>query len=210
MEPTSIILTILAVVALVFLYVFTFKKELLHGKPKDLQGAAAARKPLAAAKRMAAMNQYEVISPAVLEKNGSVTDLDFILVGIFGLLCVKCVGLGGEIYGSAGDAMWLQVCDEKRQSFENPLRRAEQDTRLVRDALFSAKMKNVPVETVVVFTNKRAQLALPRSTGHYTMKDFRALLGKSKFTQDKHTDIAQAVAALRAYQKPESATAQPQ
>lgn len=202
MEPSSIILTVLAVIALVFLYVFTFKKELLHGKPKDLQGPAAARKPLAAAKRMAAVNQYEVITPAVLEKNGTSTDLDFILVGIFGLLCVKCVGLGGEIYGSAGDAMWLQVCGEKRQSFENPLRRAERDTRLVRDVLFSAKMKNVPVEAAVVFTNKNAQLALPRSTGHYKVKDFRALLDKSKFTQDKHIDIAKVVAALQAYQKP--------
>ena len=164
MEPTSIVLTILAIAALVFLYLFTFKREVLHRKPKDMQGPAAAKKPLAAARRMAAMNQYEVIAPAVLEKNGSETDLDFILVGTFGLLCVKCVGLGGEIYGSAGDAMWLQVCGEKRQSFENPLRRAERDTRLVRDALFSAKLKNVPVEAAVVFTNRSAQLALPRST----------------------------------------------
>ena len=68
MEPTSIVLTILAIAALVFLYLFTFKREVLHRKPKDMQGPAAAKKPLAAARRMAAMNQYEVIAPAVLEK----------------------------------------------------------------------------------------------------------------------------------------------
>ena len=201
MEPTSVVLTLLAIAALVFLYLFTFKREVLQRKPKDLQGQAAAKKPLAAARRMAAMNQYEVIAPAVLEKNGAQTDLDFILVGTFGLLCVKCVGLGGEIYGSAGDAMWLQVCDEKRKSFENPLRRAERDTRLVRDALFSAKLKNVPVEAVVVFTNRAAQLALPRSTGHYTVKEFRALLDKSKYTQDKRVDISKTAGAVRAWLK---------
>lgn len=201
LEPTSVVLTLLAIAALVFLYLFTFKREVLQRKPKDLQGQAAAKKPLAAARRMAAMNQYEVIAPAVLEKNGAQTDLDFILVGTFGLLCVKCVGLGGEIYGSAGDAMWLQVCDEKRKSFENPLRRAERDTRLVRDALFSAKLKNVPVEAVVVFTNRTAQLALPRSTGHYTVKEFRALLDKSKYTQDKRVDISKTAGAVRAWLK---------
>ena len=84
MEPTSIVLTILAIAALVFLYLFTFKREVLHRKPKDMQGPAAAKKPLAAARRMAAMNQYEVIAPAVLEKNGSETDLDFILVAHLG------------------------------------------------------------------------------------------------------------------------------
>ena len=68
MEPTSVVLTLLAIAALVFLYLFTFKREVLQRKPKDLQGQAAAKKPLAAARRMAAMNQYEVIAPAVLEK----------------------------------------------------------------------------------------------------------------------------------------------
>lgn len=63
MEPTSIVLTILAIAALVFLYLFTFKREVLHRKPKDMQGQTAAKKPLAAARRMAAMNQYEVIRP---------------------------------------------------------------------------------------------------------------------------------------------------
>jgi len=115
----------------------------------------------------------------------------------FGLLCVKCVGLGGQIYGNPGDPMWLQVDAEKRISFENPMRAAEADTRLVRDTLFTANLRGIQVETVCVFTNKKATLALPRGTGHYTLKDFKALLGKSKYEQDKGVDIPQTVDAVK-------------
>ena len=112
-------------------------------------------------------------------------------------LDVKCVGLGGQIYGNPGDPMWLQVDAEKRISFENPMRAAEADTRLVRDTLFTANLRGIQVETVCVFTNKKATLALPRGTGHYTLKDFKALLGKSKYEQDKGVDIPQTVDAVK-------------
>ena len=143
------------------------------------------------------MNGYQVISPACLAKDGKLADLDFILVGTFGVLCVKCVGRGGSIYGSAGDAMWLQVKNQDRISFANPILEAERDTRLVRDILFSAKLKNIPVETVCVFTNPVASLALPRSTGHYTVKEFRSLLGQSRFLQERKIDLDAVCTAAR-------------
>ena len=188
----------IAVLVGVFWYMFrrdeTVKKTRRAKNLKESQKSAAA---LAATRRFAALHRYEVIAPASLAKNGKYADLDFILVGWFGLLCVKCVGLGGEIYGSAGDAMWLQVEGEKRTPFENPLRVAESDTRLVRDTLFTANLKSISVETVCVFTNKKATLALPRGTGHYTLKEFKALLGKEKLLQDKRVDIAQTASAVK-------------
>ena len=68
-----------------------------------------------------------------------------------------------------------------------------------RDILFSAKLKNIPVETVCVFTNPVASLALPRSTGHYTVKEFRSLLGQSRFLQERKIDLDAVCTALRAY-----------
>ena len=58
-------------------------------------------------------------------------------------------------------------------------------------------LRGIQVETVCVFTNKKATLALPRGTGHYTLKDFKALLGKSKYEQDKGVDIPQTVDAVK-------------
>ncbi len=166
-------------------------------KAKNLNDSQKSAEPLRIAKRFAVLHQYQVIAPAQLAKDGKYADLDFILVGWFGLLCVKCIGLGGQIYGSLEDEMWLQLDAGKRVSFANPMRAAEADSRLVRDTLFAAKLRNIPVETVCVFTNKSATLMLPRTTGHYTVKDFRALLNKSKFDQDKGVDIPQTVEAVK-------------
>ena len=142
-----VIITLLCLFLIIY-FLWRSDSPLFRRKPKDLPDAKKADKPLGAARRMALMNGYQVISPACLAKDGKLADLDFILVGTFGVLCVKCVGRGGSIYGSAGDAMWLQVKNQDRISFANPILEAERDTRLVRDILFSAKLKNIPVETV--------------------------------------------------------------
>ncbi len=197
----DIILVLLLVVGGLLLYFMLRKKPDSDlekpRKAKNLDGAKKSAEPLRAARRYAALHQYQIIAPAQLAKDGKFADLDFILVGWFGLLCVKCVGLGGQIYGSAEDEMWLQLDGEKRVSFANPMRAAEADTRLVRDTLFSAKLRGISVETVCVFTNKTATLLLPRGTGHYTVKDFKALLDKSKYEQDKGVDIPAVVDAVK-------------
>lgn len=181
----------------VYYFIFHRKKATPAEKGKNMTNPAA--KPLRAAKTFAALQQYQLIVPAHLAKDGAFADFDFIIVGCFGLLCVKCDGRGGEIYGAADDETWLQVVGSERISFENPLRIAAKDTRVVRDTLFAAKLKSVPVEAVCVMANNKAQLALPRSTGHYTVKDFKALLGKDKFLADKGVDIAKAADAVRKY-----------
>ena len=198
--PLDLVLVLLLIAGGALLYFMMRKKPDSDlekpRKAKNLDGAKKSAEPLRLARRYAALHQYQVIAPAQLAKDGKYADLDFILVGWFGLLCVKCVGLGGQIYGSLEDEMWLQLDGEKRVSFANPMRAAEADTRLVRDTLFSAKLRNISVETVCVFTNKSATLLLPRGTGHYTVKEFKALLGKSKYEQDKGVDIPAAVAAV--------------
>lgn len=188
------------VVAYLVYHYLSSSKGAQRGSGRDLNGPAKAARPMAAARRFCAGEGAHLIAPATLARSGVYADLDFILVGAFGVLCVKCLGMAGQIYGTAGDAKWLQVTGkegEKRSSFDNPLMQAARDTRLVRDALFSANLKSVPVETVCVFTNRSAQLALPRDTGHYTVRTFRDLLDKDKYHQDRRVDVEKVVDALR-------------
>lgn len=201
-------MTVLDIILLIVIIAITFgvyyffirqrdESETASRKAKNLSDSKKSAKALGAARRFAALHQYQVIAPAQLAKDGKFADLDFIIVGWFGLLCVKCIGLGGHIYGSTGDDMWLQVDGEKRISFKNPLKEAEADTRLVRDTLLSAGMHGISVETVCVFTNKSANLAIPRSSGHFTLKEFKSLLSKTKYEQDKGIDIAKTADAVK-------------
>lgn len=188
-------LSLLVIFLIGYLIYYLYKR--IKNSTADVKNKAS--KPLSAAKAFALTRQFTVISPANIAKDGKFADVDFIMVGFFGVLGVKCIGLGGEIYGNANDAMWLQVTGDKRISFENPMLAAQQDARVIRDTLFDAKLKNIAVDTVVVFTNKKASLAIPRSTGHLTIKDFKKYLDKDKFEQDKGVDVAKTAQAIKKY-----------
>lgn len=148
-------------------------------------------------RRYAAANDFEVVEPLAISSQKGITDLDAVLVGWFGVLGVKCLGYGGTVYGSAEEDQWVQEINGQRRIFANPLNRAQESARILRDTLFAAKIKQVPVETVVVFTGKNTQLALPRSTGHYTVEHFNTYLHSAHFEQDKKVEVAPVAQALR-------------
>lgn len=196
----EIILTVIVIAIIFFVIAFSFKgdemRALFSGKQKDMPQEKAASKPMLAAKNFAAMQQYKIVAPIHIAMNGKFADDDFAIVGAFGVLCVRCIGLGGEIY--AGDGDWLQVMNEQRKEFKNPIEACAADTRAVREALFASKLKSIPVETVCVFTNPKAQLAVPRNAGHYTIKTFKKLLAKEKYLADKKVDIEKVAEAIKA------------
>ena len=189
-------LIIVAVSAAVVFWLYR-RDNGISSPAKDLSASARAAKPLAAARRFAGENGCRVMKEVHLAKNGRFADLDFLILGPFGILAVTCNGMAGEIYGRASADEWVCVKKDVRTPFENPITRAAADTRVVRDCLFAAKLKNIPVETVCVFTNPKAVLGIPRSTGHHTPKTFAALLEKDKYRLDKHVDLEKAEQALR-------------
>lgn len=147
--------------------------------------------------RYAASHEYKVVEPISLTGVHGTTDLDAVLVGWFGILGVKCLGYSGDIYGSLDEQDWVQSLNGTRRSFQNPMTRAQQSSRVIRDVLFEAGMKNIPVESIVVFTGKSSQLMLPRSTGHYTEKTFSNYLKSIHFEEDKNVQVEPVAALLR-------------
>lgn len=169
--------------------------------PKKLKAAgkdSSAGKAVAAARSFANAHKFRFIAPAKLAKNGKFADLDAIIIGYFGVLGVKALGYNGEIYGAAADVEWVQIVEGVRTTFQNPIVEASSDVRVIRDALFSTKQKRIPVEVVCVFTDASAQLVLPRGTGHYTLKEFKNLLGKEKYLEDVGLDLDDAENGIKA------------
>ena len=101
MKIAELLIALVVIVVVLVIFVLVFRGEsvtdFMKRKPKNEKQEKTVKKPLQAARRFAAMQQYQVISPARLAKNGVFADIDFIVVCVFGLLCVKCIGLGGEI-----------------------------------------------------------------------------------------------------------------
>lgn len=194
---------IIAVIAAVGLLAIGFILWLIYRRQnpkakKNQSPVGSTSNVIGTSRRFALSNSYKFISPATVTANGRVADLDALIIGYFGVLGVKALGHSGEIYGTASEENWLQKTGESQRTyFPNPIRQAALDVRVVRDVLFDAKFKNVPVEVAVVFSNKKAQLALPRQTGHYNYKSFKALLSKEKYLADNGLDLEKVESTLR-------------
>ncbi len=200
MELIYTIISVILLLAFVVVYILLKRdKKKPAQQGADMGKNMAMKKPLSTAKRFAMINGYSVLQDVNIAKGGKFADFDFVIVGVFGVLCVKCIGFGGEIYGAIDDEKWLQVHKESRNYFENPFKQSEAHTRVLRDCLFANKLKNIPVTSAVVFTNSKASIAVGRSVDYFTPKTFKALLDKALYTTDKGVDAEKVKSAIEEF-----------
>lgn len=183
---------LLFVISLVIIavVVFIYYRKNNPKKKKRLGRENKSHLAINPARNFARSNSFKFISPANIKRGDKTANLDAVIIGYFGVLGIKALGYNGEIYGGVNEKSWLQVSDDgSRENFENPITESASDVRVIRDALIQAKLRQVPVEIMCVFTDSTAQLALPRGTGHYTLKEFKTQLGKEKYLEDTGLDL---------------------
>lgn len=199
----DIIATVIVAIAAVLL--FTFIPGLVGGdEDKPKKGKAKAKSGMGKAQRLvsrfAMRQQYKLLGPCRFEKDGKTAEIDSVLIGYFGVLLIKTMGRNGEIYGGEGDAQWLQVVNNQRTYFESPVVESGRAVPMVRAALEKAKVRGVLLETVSVATCKKAQVAVPKSLGLLTLREFSIMLEKQKYLEDKGVNLEQVYNALKPYE----------
>lgn len=205
MSPLEIVILVVVVAALAFA-VYSFfrggdKEEKRSRKSKDLSAQRSAASARRVAESWTHARGGKVYGPVNIEINGRSMQADFMVVGFYGITAVRCVGYGGEIYGTKDEAEWLHIVKGEREHVPNPMLGLTEGARVIRDTLFAAKQKNVPVEMVTVFTNDKLKIAVPPSVGFYTVKSWKKNMQRDKYTQDKKVDVDKALAAVQQYTK---------
>lgn len=198
-DVAFLVVTILSLLGFGGIMYFLYRRSQGQGGKSKVRGRSFDNgKTIGAMRSFARKNSFRFVSPAVLQCGDAKMELDAIVIGYFGVLGVISLGYSGEIYGEAGDDNWLQVAEDgSRNSFPNPITQSSAAVRVIRDALFKEKMKRVPVEVVYVFSNEKAQLALPRSIGPMDLKAFKKLLAKEKYLDDCGLDMDKVEEAVR-------------
>ncbi len=188
----------------VVLLVLTLVATLIYGettrsKTKKANGRENEKnRALAPLRAFARSNGFRLIEPATLCSKGKEAKLDAIVVGYFGVIGVIALGYNGEIYGDAGQSEWVQILPNKtRINFPNPITEAVGGVRVVRDALFEAGQKKVPVEIHCVFTYPNVQVAVPRSVGVLEIGAWKTLLKKERYLDDTGLDLDVVEQAIR-------------
>ncbi len=197
-----IIIAVVAVVVIVIVFVVRRrpKRERVNKGGTPVVSTAKAGRVAAG---FAKSSGFRCISPASIRGKNGTAQLEAVVVGPFGVLGVKALGYYGNVYGSKKEKEWVNVTTlGTRTLFPNPIAEAAADVRILRDALAEKNIKVVPVEVICVFTASEVQLGLPRDTGHFTMKSYKAYLDKEKFLEEKNFNVDAAFEALQDAQEP--------
>lgn len=182
---------VLAVGLAIFMIYYKYK----HPTAKNNKGRDyGTQKAVRVLRRFARSNGYRFLAPVPGAPDAQV---DALAVGVFGVIGLKAYGYSGEIYGTPQDKDWLRVgYEDTREYFPNPILEGNRDVQALRSALQKTKARNVPIEVAVVFTNRKAALAVGRGGGVMKNKEWKALLGRDKYQQEKGVDIDKVWQAL--------------
>ena len=128
------------------------------------------------------------------------TQIDHLVIGPFGVVCVETKNHSGKITGRIEDVYWKQRLGLKAYTFYNPLSQNYTHVQAVRYFLRKERILNVPVYNLVVFSSNNVSIELdeknaPVIPARYVKKYF-----KNEAFNESKIDVAQVVAAIKKYQ----------
>jgi len=132
--------------------------------------------------RFALLRRYKVLDHVELRLGGERIVVENMLVGCFGILLVETMGMRGSYYGTASAPQWTLAKDDfHKESFPNPLLTQQRQIAALRELFAEKAIYKVPIEGVVVFTNKSnktevlvsgvSNLLMPGKLGGYLQQD---------------------------------------
>ena len=97
--------------------------------------------------------EYRRYHNVTLPTDDGTTQIDHVIVSVFGVFVVETKNMRGWIYGRKWDREWSQVFPGRgKYRFQNPLRQNHRHVRAVEDALRDIGLPEGVVKSVVVFT----------------------------------------------------------
>ena len=145
-------------------------------------------------RRFAGIRSFKVLSGLTFSQKNRTVTIDHILVGFFGVMLITVKNAKGTVYGSGRDKNWVRVVtkheQEKRGTFANPVFQNQSALEAVREVFISRNIYKIPIENYIVFANKKAVLNTERGLPVLTIRDFKKLLKKEKYSADGDIDVA--------------------
>ncbi len=93
-------------------------------------------------------NVYRRFHNVILPGRSGTTQIDHLLVSVFGLFIVETKNKTGWIFGSADQAKWTQTLYKRKYSFQNPLRQTYRQKKVLAEYL---NINESIIHTVVYF-----------------------------------------------------------
>jgi restriction system protein len=81
---------------------------------------------------------YRRVNDVILTSSNGTTQIDHVIVSVYGLFVIETKNMGGWIFGSANEGTWTQQFFSNRFKFQNPLRQNYRHTKCLAEILHLA------------------------------------------------------------------------
>lgn len=138
----------------------TLKKEheekLITKKPQlEKQSKAAEKRGVAGEMRVSQLltklspNEFQTLNDLCLSSGINYTQIDHVVVSIYGIFCIETKNWGGRIIGSASSEQWIQYVGNNTKYYRNPLLQNKAHIDVLQG--FLSKNGQAPISSVIVF-----------------------------------------------------------
>lgn len=100
------------------------------------------------AKLLLDKNEYHIIKNVTLPAQNGTTQIDHVIVSVYGIFVVETKNIKGWIFGNPKDAMWTQIIYKHSNKFQNPLHQNYKHVKTLQQLLM---LRDEQVHSLVIF-----------------------------------------------------------
>lgn len=185
------------VIAVIFLS-FVLQKKIKQFKiyRSGVKGERMVSKML----RKISKGRFVVMDNVMLPLYSNTTQIDHIVVGPFGVVCIETKNHSGEIIGGIEDIYWIQRLGSKTHLVYNPLAQNNTHVQVVRYILHKERILNVPVYNLVVFSSNNVSIKLDEENVPVIPIRYLKEYFQNKAFNESRVNVAEVVAAIKKHQ----------
>lgn len=150
-------------------------------------------------RKIANKKGFTVMNDVLLPLYDNMTQIDHIVIGPFGVVCVETKNHSGKITGKVEDIYWKQRLGFRTYTLYNPLIQNNTHVRAINHFLHKEKILNVPVYNLVVFASDNVSIELDRE--NWPVIPVRCLKKyfKNEAFNEAKINTEQIIAAIKKY-----------
>ncbi len=103
------------------------------------------------AKRFLDKDKYKLLKNVTLRTGDETTQIDHIIISIYGVFVVETKNMTGWIFGNPKQRTWTQIIYKDRYKFQNPLHQNYKHLKTLKSLL---RLNSLQLHSVVVFVGK--------------------------------------------------------
>jgi len=142
MVSEKVLIEILLIIVVVFVFVYRFNKNKRKGTKGELRVARRLRKLKG--------KEYEVLNDVLIRTSSGSSQIDHIVISIFGIFVIETKNFSGWIHGHENSEYWTQTIYKKKTKFRNPIKQNWAHIYALKNVL--SKFKQVTYYPIVVFS----------------------------------------------------------